>query len=424
MPRVLFVSHNHPDLMVGGTEVFSYELFRAVREHGEFEPIYLARTSSPGHRPGGPFHALGSRPDEILWFPSPHDHFYLTSSDKRQYTLHFRDLLSACRPDVVHFHHAMGLGLDMVRVARAVVPHAAIVYTLHEFVPICPAKGLMVRPDGELCREALPARCHECLPERSPLEHLRRERLIKAHFRHVDRFLAPSRFLRRMYVDWGIAEERIQYQPQGRIETSAAGPDTPSVSRIGFFGQMRLHKGVELLLRAVGRLRSEGIEVHLSLYGAHLHAEDTSFQERFRRLLRRAGSAATYHGPYPPHRVGDLMADVAWVVVPSLWWENSPLVIDEAFLAGRPVLCSDVGGMAEKVRDGVDGLHFRLGDESSLAAVLRRAVASSDSQELWRALRRRVPEVPSIGSTVDDHLRLYRSLLESRRAFAGRESPA
>ena len=58
------------------------------------------------------------------------------------------------------------------------------------------------------------------------------------------------------------------------------------------------------------------------------------------------------------------MAEIDWVVVPSIWWENSPLVIQEAFLHGRPVICSDIGGMAEKVRHGVDGLHFRVGDDA------------------------------------------------------------
>ena len=71
-----------------------------------------------------------------------------------------------------------------------------------------------------------------------------------------------------------------------------------------------------------------------------------------------------------------IMADVEWVVVPSIWWENSPLVIQEAFAHGRPVICSDIGGMAEKVADGVSGLHFRVNDPVSLADTIRRGVHS------------------------------------------------
>ena len=72
-------------------------------------------------------------------------------------------------------------------------------------------------------------------------------------------------------------------------------------------------------------------------------------------------------------------------MVPSIWWENSPLVIQEAFFHRRPVICSDVGGMAEKVTDGVDGIHFRVGDAFSLARDDREGDAASP--RLWRALR-------------------------------------
>ena len=81
----------------------------------------------------------------------------------------------------------------------------------------------------------------------------------------------------------------------------------------------------------------------------------------------------TLAGKYAHDDLPRLMAEVDWVVVPSRWWENSPLVIQEAFLHQRPVICSDIGGMAEKVADGVDGLHFRAGDPRSLARVLERA---------------------------------------------------
>ena len=60
-------------------------------------------------------------------------------------------------------------------------------------------------------------------------------------------------------------------------------------------------------------------------------------------------------------------------MVPSIWWENSPLVIQEAFLHGRPVICSDIGGMAEKVDHDVNGLHFPVGDPDALARTIQRA---------------------------------------------------
>ena len=61
-------------------------------------------------------------------------------------------------------------------------------------------------------------------------------------------------------------------------------------------------------------------------------------------------------GPYELTELAQRMRKVDWVVVPSIWWENSPMVIQEAFVYGKPVICAGIGGMAEKVRDGVDAL--------------------------------------------------------------------
>ena len=60
------------------------------------------------------------------------------------------------------------------------------------------------------------------------------------------------------------------------------------------------------------------------------------------------------------------MRSIDWTIIPSIWWENSPIVIQESFFHGRPMICSNIGGMAEKITDGVDGLHFRVGSSEDL----------------------------------------------------------
>jgi len=82
------------------------------------------------------------------------------------------------------------------------------------------------------------------------------------------------------------------------------------------------------------------------------------------------------------------MSDCDYVLMPSRWWENSPVVIQEAYSVGCPVLCSGVGGMAEKVKDGVSGLHFRLGDAADLA----RCVIEAASQDVYRRLVKGLPQ--------------------------------
>src|SRR5204863_4376445 len=126
------------------------------------------------------------------------------------------------------------------------------------------------------------------------------------------------------------------------------------------------------------------------IHGANLDWAPTAFQDKLRALLEEAGGSVTLVGQYEPEDLPKLMAETDWVVVPSIWWENSPLVIQEAFLYGRPVICSDIGGMAEKVTQGVNGLHFSVGDPRSLANVIRTAVTTPG---LWDELREGIPPV-------------------------------
>ena len=111
--------------------------------------------------------------------------------------------------------------------------------------------------------------------------------------------------------------------------------------------------------------------------------------------------------PYSKQDMPELVESIGWVVVPSIWWENSPLVIQEAFSLGRPVICSNIGGMAEKVMHNVDGLHFRVRDPGSLASVIEQAL---DDATLWPRLREGIKTPPGIVQQVSQLLALAERL--------------
>jgi glycosyltransferase involved in cell wall biosynthesis len=103
-----------------------------------------------------------------------------------------------------------------------------------------------------------------------------------------------------------------------------------------------------------------------------------------------------------------------------VWWENSPPVIREAFQHGRPVICSDIGAMAEKVHHRVDGLHFRVGDPAGLAAALERAAMTP---RLWYRLRDGISPVKPLDQHVSTLTELYSDLIERRAGARDHDAP-
>ncbi len=84
------------------------------------------------------------------------------------------------------------------------------------------------------------------------------------------------------------------------------------------------------------------------IFGGNLEKQPPAFQERMQKLIEEAGPRVRFYGAYQNAEMPRLMQSVDWVVMPSIWWENSPIVIQEALHHRRPVICSNIGGMAEK----------------------------------------------------------------------------
>jgi glycosyltransferase involved in cell wall biosynthesis len=423
--RVLYICHNHPAARPGGSEAYALALHRTIRSSPDWESVFLARSGPPyttvkRYHEGTLLALVDGAPDEYYFHTDSgsFDTFLGWNSNKNLWTHYLRDMLLAYRPDVVHFQHTLFLGFDMIREVRNTLPDAAIFYTLHEFIPICHRHGQMVRTvnDEELCTHASPRRCHECFPEHSPQAFFMRKRFVQSMFDLVDLFISPSQFLRQRYIDWGIPAERIQFEENGCAHHAPPLRDergSARRNRFGFFGQLTPYKGTHVLLEAMRLLQAEGSDARLWIHGANLELQTGEYQNRVSDLLTTCKDNVTLAGRYEPEQLPALMAGVDWVVVPSVWWENSPLVIQEAFLHGRPVICSDIGGMAEKVKDGVNGLHFRARDPISLSQTLSRAISTP---QVWQSLRQGIPAVYRMAEHVESLSGLYQGVLARKHS--------
>jgi glycosyltransferase involved in cell wall biosynthesis len=416
-PKVLFVCHNHPDLHPGGTEIFSHGLFQAMKVQHGLEAVYLAcvNTVHRGRLPGTLLQSAGRAPDEILLWAGHFDRFTLSQIDLHGIVPEFERLLLAFRPDVVHFHHVLLMGVEAFQVVRRVLPEAAILLTLHDYYPICANDGQMVTTrDRKLCRSASADSCASCFPGTQRDQFVMRELFIKQNFSLVDRFISPSIFLKQRYVEWGLPEDKIDIVRNGLrdAEPAAHRSLTPGRrrDRFAFFGHLNPFKGGLVAIEAAKRLAQRtGGAISLTLHGsAEFQTED------FKAELAKACENAPFvvaRGRYNRDELPALMADADWVIVPSIWWENAPLIIQEAFQHRRPVICSGIGGMAESVRDGVDGLWFHAGDPRHLADKMAEAL----DPDRWTRLVAGINKPYPMSASADEHLALYKTACATRR---------
>ena len=350
----------------------------------------------------------------------------------------FRQELRRTRPDVVHFQHFTGLSDGMAAIARA--ERIPSVYTLHDYWVLCPLTNLLT-VEGRVCERQCGRQCIPCLwpnpgsrllaPAFSPAVLAMRgalpvlprwvraavggERAVNATstwlaqsrelFDLVDVVTSPSAFLRDVisargpkHPDFRIVRNGVEKSRFARRTLPASGRP-----RFGFIGS-NWFKGLSVLLDAFETLPQKSSELHIF---ARLSG---TLEERVRRLMPRGDVFS--HGAFESGEVGSIFGEFDVLVAPSVLYENSPIVILEAFASGAPVVASNAGGMAEAVRDGIDGLLFELGNSADLAEKLAAFV---DDEGLAARLASGIGEVVSQADTAAAFLALYTELLERSR---------
>jgi len=193
----------------------------------------------------------------------------------------------------------------------------------------------------------------------------RLKRVLEA-CRDVDLFISPSPFLKDTLVEFGLPAERVLVSDNG-LRTDLVQPFRRRPSerlRFGYVGTLAPHKGVHVLLEAFEGLLAQG---HQPAPQLRIHGNLSWFPDYVRQLRSRADSdAIEFLGEFDNKDALEIYAGIDVLVVPSVWWENSPITMHEAMLTGTPIIASNFGGMADLVRDGENGLLFQVDDAADL----------------------------------------------------------
>ncbi len=276
-----------------------------------------------------------------------------------------KDLINREKPDIVHVGHSMRLG-NLVRILPGLnIPY---IVTLTDFFLICPKYNLITSKNtlcsgpkgGNACQSSCPEFPIDSITSRLEMA---REVLFNAKI-----VVSPSRFLAGMVekevygLDIKIVNHGLKYSTVKRNEKSYTKGD-----RIVFCyaGSLNHHKGVHILIDAFKKVGSNN--TFLKIYGS---GPDDSYVSSLMTMAKK-DRRIEFCDVFQEDRVGEILSHVDVVITPSLWYENYPLVLHEALACNVPVIATDIGGMAEKIKDGVNGFLFRLAESQHLKEVLQ-----------------------------------------------------
>ncbi len=328
-------------------------------------------------------------------------------------------------PDV--FHLISGYLISGRALLEAQAARVPSVLSLTDFWFLC-KRIQMLRSDGSLSTPPInPRVCARCVAEESRRFRLpariapaladwywqretqrsaamaERGRFLRDALNTASAIISPSEFLRDMFIEAGVDPNRLLFRRQGRdfgqlqgVAPRELGP----VLRLGVLGQIIHLKGVHVAIEAMRQIKAEN--VRLDVYG-NAHSEP-HYAGRLAKLCAN-DARITLHSPYRADQASSVIKQLDAVIVPSIWYENSPNVILEAFAHRAPVIASALGGMSELVQHDANGLTFAAGDASDLARQIQRLL---DDAQLLKRLSATIGPVKTVATEMDELETIYR----------------
>lgn len=425
--HILKIIHGYPPYYNAGSEVYSQSICNELsknnevsiftREENTFEKDFSIRN----YKEENP---------EIFYLniPREKDGYRHKNLDNE-----FRKLTLKLKPDIAHIGHLNHLSTGLIDVLQE--QKVPIVFTLHDFWLMCPRGQFMQTNFGnenfyQLCDGQEDIKCaNNCyraffsgkeddfdndLKYWSGWIHSRMEETRKLS-QKVDLYVAPSKYLMNRFIEeFNISKNKIIYLDYG-FPLHYLKPNKKKVETSEFsFGYIGTHipaKGVNLLIEAFLKMNKES---SLKIWGRE-NGQNTNSLKRLSENTKK-NLKIKWMGEYINSNIADtVFSEVDAIVVPSIWSENSPLVIHEAQACHIPVITANYGGMSEYVQHEVNGLLFEHRSISDLSMKMDFAVANPEKMRLLGKrgyLYSETGEVPNISDHCKELEKIYKKVLD------------
>jgi glycosyltransferase involved in cell wall biosynthesis len=320
----------------------------------------------------------------------------------------FNDVVEGFRPEVVHVHNTFPLISPSIYWAagRAGIP---VVQTLHNFRLLCP-QAMFLR-DGKVCIDCLghvPWRSvvHACyrgsrLQSAVSAGAVTLHRMAGTYRTRISRFIALNEFCRRKFIEGGLPAERIVVKPNF-VDFPVPGEGLRS--GFLFVGRLSVDKGIRILGPAARQ--TVGVVIRVAGTGPE-------------QALLEAVPGIECLGSLPGDVVRNEMTRAMALLLPSIWYENFPRTLVEAFACGLPVIASRIGALADLVEDGVTGLLVESGSADDLAKKMHWAMGNPEKMAAMGRNARKLYEARFTADRNYEQLTaIYRDVIEEAKGIS------
>ncbi|HNV96761.1 MAG TPA: glycosyltransferase [bacterium] len=247
-------------------------------------------------------------------------------------------ILEKEKPDLVLSHGILGLGYNILRAINILdLKH---IHTIHDIQLIEPSGVLL--PNAKI--DSIKNKIYTIF--------------TKNLFRGVKKIVSPSEILLKLHLKRGffpIADTKIIYNPL--IMTEKIKTNKSNELRCLYLGMLEEQKGINMLIRVFKKLDQNKFTLKIAGRG--------SLSEKIKNISQII-SNVSFEGEFDWDIEKKLFEDTDLLIVPSLCFENSPMVIYEAMKSGIPVIASRIGGIPEIIINEENGYLFNTGDEKDL----------------------------------------------------------